>query len=228
MPVPKLLHAPVIPALTSEEKRIFSKLNTYLKIQDFLEGIEYNLEEKGDTFYSPRQVLREMKANCIEGAIFAAACLYYNGQPPILGQLIAHPNKDDDHVLALYAIDGRWGSISKTKYPALSFREPIFLNLRELSLTYFESYFSYEGEKSLIGYTKPVDLRIFDKKGWITEEKNIKYISDHLCKSKTIRLLSKKAEQNLKPVTPLMKEAGEIWVNKKRIMPYLKKKFKEQ
>ena len=201
-----------IPGLTDEEKKVFSGLNTYLKIQDFLEGIDYNLEEKGDTFYSPRLVLRTRKANCIEGAIFAAACLYHNGQPPMLGQLIVNHKIDDDHVIGLYREDGLWGALSKTKYPALGFREPIFRNMREIALSYFENYFSYEGEKSMIGYTRAIDLRIFDRKGWVTDEKNVEYIADHLVGMKTIRLLSKKAESRLRPVTPLMKAAGEIWI----------------
>jgi len=217
-----------IPHLAEEEKKVFSKLNTYLKIQQFLEEMDYNLQEEGDTYYSPRQVLRHRKANCFEGAVFGAACLYYNGQPPLLGQLIGNHKKDDDHVLALYRVDGLWGSISKTKYPALGFREPIFRNMRELALSYFENYFSYEGEKSLIGYTRPVDLRTFDKRGWVTDEKGVEYIADYLVDVKTIRLLSKKAEGRLRPVSPLMKEAGEIWVNKKGVMGYLKGKFEKE
>lgn len=223
-----MMAATHIPHLTEEEKNTFSKLNTPLKIQQFLEDMDYNLEEEGDTFYSPRLVLKHRKANCIEGAIFAAACLYYNGQPPMLGQLIANHKKDDDHVLALFKFDGLWGAISKTKYPALGFREPIFRNMRELALSYFENYFSYEGEKSLIGYTRPVDLRIFDKKGWVTDEKSVEYIADYLVDLKTVRILSDKAEQRLRPVTTLMKEAGEIWVNNKGVMGYLKEKFKEE
>jgi hypothetical protein len=217
-----------IPGLTEEEKKTFSRLNTYLKIQDFLEGIDYNLEEQGDTFYSPRLVLRERRANCIEGAIFAAACLHYNGQPPLLGQLIGNHQKDDDHVLALFRADGLWGAMSKTKYPALGFREPIFRTMREMALSYFENYFSYEGEKSLIGYTKPVNLRLFDRRGWVTDNKNVEYIADYLVGLKTIRLLSLKAEGKLRPVAPLMKEAGEIWVNKKGVMGYLKGKFEKE
>jgi hypothetical protein len=207
----------IIPNLTQEEKALFARLDRYLKIQDFLDEIDYNLEEKGETCYSPRLVIRERKANCIEGAIFAAACLYYNGRLPLLGQLIAADNKDDDHVIALYKERGCWGVLSKSKYPALGFREPIFKNLRELSLSYFEGYFSYEGEKSLI-----------DNKGWVTDEKPLFYVADALWELKTVRLLSDEAEKNLRPVTPLMKESGEIWVNKKGVMGYLKQKFKEQ
>jgi hypothetical protein len=217
-----------IPGLTEEEKAVFARLNTYQKIQDFLDEIDYNLEEKGETCYSPRLVIRERKANCIEGAIFAAACLYYNGRLPLLGQLIAADDKDDDHVLALFKERGCWGVLSKSKYPALGFREPIFKNLRELSLSYFEGYFSYEGEKSLIGYTKPFDLRTLDKKAWVTDEKPLFYVADALWELKTIRLLSEEAEKNLRPVTPIMKESGEIWVNRKGVMGYLKQKFKEQ
>jgi hypothetical protein len=217
-----------IPGLSEEEKRMFSRLNTYLKIQDFLDKIDYNLEEKGNTYYSPRLVLRHRKANCFEGAVFAAACLYYNGQPPMLGQLIGNHRKDDDHVVGLYKVDGLWGTLSKSKYPGLGFREPIFRSMRELALSYFENYFSYEGEKSLVGYTRPVDLRIFDRRRWVTDEKDVEYIADHLVKSRTVRLLSRTAERRLRPVTPLMKEAGEIWVNKKGVMDYLKGKFEKE
>jgi hypothetical protein len=73
--------------LTSKEKALFSSLDTPVKLQDFLENkIGYNLEEQGETCYSPRLVLRHRKANCVEGAIFAAAVLYYHGNPPLLGQ----------------------------------------------------------------------------------------------------------------------------------------------
>ena len=41
-------------------------------IQRFLDDLPYHLE---DTAWSPRRVLRERTAHCLEGALFAAAAL---------------------------------------------------------------------------------------------------------------------------------------------------------
>ncbi len=210
--------------LTSKEKALFSSLDTPVKLQDFLENkIGYNLEEQGETCYSPRLVLRHRKANCVEGAIFAAAVLYYHGNPPLLGQLVSRTGLDDDHVLALYRKNGHIGAVSKTKYPYLGFREPIHRNLRELTLSYFECYYSYGGRKSIRSYTRPLSLRQFDSRGWVTSETDIFYVIKALQRLPEIRLLTPGMVRSLRPVTPLAKEAGEIWINKKRIMPYLKK-----
>src|SRR5207253_1808778 len=62
--------------LTATELAMFRRrLDTPSKIQQFLDGITYNLESCGDTFRSPRRVLRDRTANCIEGAVLAAAAL---------------------------------------------------------------------------------------------------------------------------------------------------------
>ena len=47
---------------------------------------------------------------------------------------------DDDHVVAIYREDGLWGSIAKSNFAGLRFRAPIYRNLRELALSYFEHY----------------------------------------------------------------------------------------
>ena len=55
--------------LNEKEVKILKALNTPRKIQDFLNKIPINFEEKGDTCFSPRKVLRENKAHCMEGAM---------------------------------------------------------------------------------------------------------------------------------------------------------------
>ena len=87
--------------LTSNEKKIFKKLNTSAKIQDFLETIPINFEANGETLISPRQVLISNKAHCVEGALLAAAVLWFHGQKPLLLDLRATTN-DLDHVVALF------------------------------------------------------------------------------------------------------------------------------
>ena len=79
--------------LTASEMSVFKTLDTPQKIQDFLDEIEANYEASGDTLYSPRMVLRERKAHCIEGALFAALALWINGHKPIVMSL--HAVADD-------------------------------------------------------------------------------------------------------------------------------------
>ncbi|MBI2682726.1 MAG: hypothetical protein HYX26_05835 [Acidobacteriales bacterium] len=152
-------------------------MHTPVRIQRFLEAMPYH---HGNTAWSPRRVLRERTAHCLEGAIFAAAALRANGYPPLLWDLEAE--RDTDHVLALYRVRGHWGAIAKSNYSGLRFREPIYRTLRELAMSYFDDYFNYAGDRSLRAFaTRPVDLKRFDPLDWMTSEKNIWFIAEHLC-----------------------------------------------
>jgi len=210
---------------TLKECKILSKLNTPKKIQGFVDNLPYNLEEKGDTCYSPRKVLREKKANCIEGAVFAAAALRFHGFPPLIVDLTSV--RDDDHILAVYKIDNHWGSIAKSKYSGLVFREAIHKTIRELALSYFESYFNYEGEKTLRGYSKPVSLSRFDKLNWMTTENDLFFIEEYLLKIKHEKLITNSMARRLRRVTPLMKEAGELWMIKNKLLKKARHKFEK-
>jgi len=207
---------------SSKECKILSKLNNPKKIQDFVDKLKYNLEEKRETFFSPRKVLRENKANCIEGAVFAAAALRFHGYPPLIVDITSV--RDDDHIIAVFKINGYWGSIAKSKYSGLSFREPIHKTIRELALSYFEGYFNFKGEKTLRGYSKPINLSRFDKINWMTTEEDLFCIEDYLNKIKHKKLLTNSMIRNLRRVTPLMKEAGELWMIKKKLLKKLKSK----
>src|SRR3989338_6511085 len=87
--------------LSEKEFSILKKLNTPSKIQDFLNSLKINFEENGDTCMSPRKVLREKKAHCMEGAMLAALALKINGYPPLVVDLVSIP-KDLDHVIAVF------------------------------------------------------------------------------------------------------------------------------
>lgn len=210
---------------SKKERRILSRLNTPKKIQNFTDRLPYNLEEKGDTCYSPKKVLRKKKANCIEGAVFAAAALRFHGFPPLIVDLTSV--RDDDHILAVYRIDEHWGSIAKSKYTGLVFREPIHRNIRELVLSYFENYYNFEGEKTLRGYSKPVNLSRFDKLNWMTSEKDLFFIEDYLLKINHEKLITNSMTRRLRRVVPLMKEAGELWMIKKGLLKKAKAKFEK-
>ena len=107
--------------LTQTETAILRRLSTPEKIQDFLDALPINHEKRGDTCMSPRQVLREGKAHCIEGAMLAALALWMHGEEPLLLDLTTL-RYDDDHVVALYRRNGFWGAISKTNHAVLRFQ----------------------------------------------------------------------------------------------------------
>ncbi len=167
--------------LTKQEYSKLARLNTPIKIQNFLDTIPMNWEKRGDTHMSPRRVLREKKAHCIEGALLAATALWINGEPPVIMNVSARMDKGDvDHVVALYKRNGYWGAISKTNHATIRFRDPIYRTPRELALSYFHEWFMNDtGEKTLECYSKPLDLSKLGTE-WITREKDLWDIADAL------------------------------------------------
>src|SRR4029078_6663966 len=66
------------------ELRALRALKTPVGIQRLLDDMPYHL---AGTAWSPRRVLREKTAHCLEGAVFAAAALRVNGFPALLIEL---------------------------------------------------------------------------------------------------------------------------------------------
>ena len=210
----------------SKERRLLSGLKTPEKIQRFLDDIGYHLINESEVCYSPRLVMRERQADCASGSIFATAALRFNGHRPLLMCLDAV--RDEVHLLALFKMNGLWGAIGKSKYTGLRFRDPVYRNLRELSMSYFESYFNYERERTLRGYFTPINLSRFDRIDWATSEQDISFIPDAFDNpkySRRISLLPKKAVRNLSRVTPLMERAGQLWLTEKGILEKAKEVF---
>ncbi len=166
--------------LTSRERAIYKRLRRPELIQRFLdEAIAYDLGAGGPRCRSPRNVLRDRLAACMDGALFAAAALSQNGFPPLLVDLEAE--HDDDHVLAVFRQNGLWGALAKSNYAGLRFREPVYRTLRELAMTYFEHYYNLRGEKTLRTYSRPVRLSRFDDITWMTSEEDVWAIPEYLC-----------------------------------------------
>ena len=87
---------------------------------------------------------------------------------------------DDDHVLAIFQVDGLWGSIAKSNYSGLRYREPVYRSLRELAMSYFNDYFNLRGERTLRAFSRPVNLSRFDRRNWMTTEEDLWFIPEHL------------------------------------------------
>jgi hypothetical protein len=178
------------------ERAVFRRLNTPEKIQHFLDhDVAYNKEPDGPTCGSPRRVLRERKAHCMEGALFGAAALRMLGYPPLLLDLEAV--RDDDHVLAIFRRDGSWGAIAKSNYSGLRYREPVYRGLRELAMSYFEHYYNPRREKTLRNYSRPVNLRRFDSIHWMTAEEDVWAIPEYLTTIRHTPLVAPRAIRRL-------------------------------
>jgi hypothetical protein len=191
-------------ALSHQERHTMSELDSPEKIQDFLDTVPYSAEP---VYRCPLQVLRDHLAHCFDGALFAAAALWQIGYPPLILDMIPD-GRDDDHILALYKKDGHWGAIAKSNFVGLRSREPIFRNLRELVLSYFEQYFNVEGEKTLRGYTVPLNLKAFDRLNWMTSDESMERIAQRLDEIRRFSLLTPKMIAGLSPVDERSRKAG--------------------
>ncbi len=196
--------------LTADEIALFTSLNTPALVQDFINKIPINFEEDGkDTCLSPRMVLRQNKCHCIEGAILAALILRMNGYPPLLLDLTANKN-DFDHVICVFQKDGMWGAISKTNHSILRYREPVYLSIRELAMSYFHEYINDSGEKCLISYSNPVDLTAFDDQNWMTTQEELWQIPIHLVRVEHFPVITNDQIANLRKADQIEMNIGKI------------------
>lgn len=140
---------------TPEEIQLFQSLDTPEKINEYIESLAYDC---GSGYKSVQQTIRTNKAHCAGGAMFAAACMWFHGFEPMISSILADETNDDDHMVWLYRINGFWGSISKSNFSVTRSRDPIYKNIRELFLTYFDFYFPENGLKSMRSYSVPVSL----------------------------------------------------------------------
>jgi hypothetical protein len=194
-------------------RKTFLSLKTPFAIQQYLDSLTYIGEERDR---SPLNVMLDGQGHCLDGGFLAALALWQIGFQPLLIDIVPDPGKDDDHVLALYRIEGRWGALAKTNYINLGFREPVYKNLRELVMTYFEHYVSIHREKVLTGYTRPIDASRYTHLQWAWDEAgaNILY-HRHFYGRKAIRLITPGMVKRLSPVTEKAYQAETLHTNLK-------------
>ena len=177
---------------TRSELRTLRALKTPVGVQKFLDELPYNLSY---TARSPKKVLQDRIASCLEGGIFAAAALRVLGFPPLIFDLEAE--QDTDHVVAIFKVRGHWGAVAKSNFTGCRYREPVYRTLRELAMSYFNIYFNLRGERTLRRYSRPVNLARFDRLNWMTADKPIWFIAEYLCEIPHISLLRPAMEKNL-------------------------------
>lgn len=193
---------------TQDEIKFLKTLNDPDKIQGFLDSVDYNPVYE---CRSPRWVIRKKSAHCFEGALFAAAVMQFNGEKPLIVDLKAY--NDDDHVITVFKKDGHWGSVAKSNFTSLRYREPVYRSLRELVMSYFDFYFNTDGDKSLRSYSLPLDLTTYDSVHWATTDADLEFIGDKLEKMHHFPVVNNIMIRHLKKASDIMLKAGMLGSN---------------
>lgn len=185
--------------LSPELLNIFHGLQSPFLIQDCLDKMPYIAEQRDR---SPLNVMIDGQCHCLDGGLFATLALWRLGFKPLIIDLVPNPSEDDDHVLALYKVDDRWGAVAKSNYVNLGFREPVHKSIRELVMTYFEHYCSVNQTKTLRGYTRPFDTSKYCHLNWAVDEAGANTLFyKYFYKRKSIPLVSAQMANKLNPIT---------------------------
>ena len=178
----------------SMEKKDFSvkeilflkKLNTPLKIQEFIDKLEYNKGRR----VSVVDVLRQKKADCLEAACFTYYVLTLNGFNDKFIMDLEAAYHDHDHVICVFKLNGLYGAVAQSNYLGLRYKNPVYKNLRELSMSYFEHYFSFSGALTLKKRSIPLKPEGKDSR-WISSRKEMYALEEKLRVVKHYALIPK-------------------------------------
>src|SRR4030067_455912 len=165
--------------LTPAEQRVFARLDTPQKIQNFLDRLPANYQLDGDHANAPRPMLLTRVAHCAEGALFAAAVLSFHGKRAWLMDIQALPS-DQDHIVALFKERGRGGATTKPTPAFLRWRDPIYASARELAMSYAHEYCLPGGKKSMLTFSRPFSLARFAPKRWEIASDDLHWLMDAL------------------------------------------------
>jgi hypothetical protein len=124
----------------------------------------------------------------------------------VIVDMFAH--NDDEHLLALFRHQGRVGAVAKSNFVGLRFREPVYRNVRELVLSYFEFYYNVNREKTLRAYATPLDLTRFDRFRWMTSDDHLVEIEKALDRRRVVTLVTPEMAAGFSPVDPRSYAAG--------------------
>jgi hypothetical protein len=195
---------------TKKELTLLRKLSTPASIQRFLDSTSYSIESR---YRPPRAVLHDKIAHCFDGAVFAAAMLQRIGYPPLIVDMQAV--RDDDHVIAVFKKNGRFGSIAKSNFVGLRYRDPVYKTLRELVMSYFPAFYNLKGEYSLRQFSVPLNLSTY--KGYQFSEDVMEKIGLKLSYIPVTKLMTPAMIRSLGPVDQRTYKAGMLGADQRGI-----------
>jgi hypothetical protein len=191
------------------ELAVLDRLTDPAGIQGFLDTLPYSADK---IYRCPRSVLRDRKAHCFDGALFAAAALRRLGHPPLLVDMRAV--HDDDHIIAIFRRHGHIGAVAKSNFVGLRYRDPVFRTVRELVVSYFDDFFNVDREKTLRSYSAPLDLSRFDALSWETSDNGLDVIAARLDAIRHFPLLTSRQEKTLSKVDERSYKAGMLGIKR--------------
>lgn len=165
-------------------EQLAKKLKTPKQVQEYLRGLPYNREKKGETLASAETALKRGRLHCFEAAFAAAAILEQHGYPPLVMSLESKDNLD--HVIYVFKQKGRWGSIALSRDDGLHGRPPRYRSPRELAWSYYDPYVDKSGK--ITGY----QVAHLDDTGtdWRASKRNVWKAEKYLIKLKHNKLKS--------------------------------------
>ncbi len=158
--------------------------------------------------------MKHGEAHCFEGALFSAAALEMLGFPPLIVDL--RSEHDTDHVIAIYKIHGRFGSIAKSNFSGLRYREAVYKDLRELVMSYFDGYFNLRRQRTLRAYSAPFDLRNAEDLSWRTTPATLDVLGSRLDRTRHYPVIPRRIAGNLTCVDERTFLAGKVGMEFKK------------
>jgi hypothetical protein len=133
---------------TGHERAIVDAHATPRRVQAYLRALPYNRERGGETLRTFRGVVRHATAHCLEAALSAATILEQHGHPPLLLDLESQDGLD--HVVFLFRVRGRWGTVGRSRDVGLHGRRPEFRTVRDVVWSYVDPY--VDGAGRIVGF----------------------------------------------------------------------------
>jgi len=197
-------------SLPDDFKHLLRELTTPQAIQTYLDSLPYIGEALNR---SPLRVIRDRQCHCLDGGLLAAMALRQLGHSARIIDLVPEPDIDDDHVLAIFQVNGLYGAIAKSNFVGLRYREPVYRSLRELVMTYFDVFYNVDGLKTLRAYTRPLNLAAYDRLDWQTTESGVEKVVKRLYSLKAIPVIHPNQVPGLSVMDKRSYEAGMLGLN---------------
>jgi hypothetical protein len=103
--------------------------------------------------------------------------------------------------------------VAQSNFSGLRYREPVYRNLRELVMSYFEDFFNAVGEKTLTGYRGPINLKVFDRLDWMGSDSGLEKLSSDMDRYNIHPVISQEMAAGLSPLDERSLRAGMVGTN---------------